>query len=87
MISDIDRLLDHEYNVLSQASVYIQALELTEEDISTEDIDLKKVGDELIVSVGFVFHASLPSSVYSRSRRAFTARLPCTRFPVNRSTL
>ncbi len=43
--SDIDRLLDHEYNVLSQASVYIQALELTEEDISTEDIDLKKVDE------------------------------------------
>ena len=43
--SDIERLLDQEYNVLNQASVYIQAMELTEREVAEDDIDLKKVDE------------------------------------------
>ncbi len=44
--SDIDHMLDREYNVLSQASVYIQAMELaTEKEVAEDDIDLKKVDE------------------------------------------
>ena len=43
--SDIDRLIDQEFNVLQQASVYVQAHQLTENDPNVDDVDVARVDE------------------------------------------
>ena len=43
--SDIDRLIDQEFNVLQQASVYVQAHQLTEVETTTEEAEVTRVDE------------------------------------------